>query len=244
MRLLVVGDTHANASWLTRMLDLAVKRHCDALVQVGDFGYFPRQPWGTEFLKAASESVDDYGVPVYWLDGNHDDFDSLKDVGAYDATEMVEVGPGVTYIPRGHEWQWDGTKFLAMGGAYSIDRQYRVDGVSWWPEELVTREQVDRALDGGSIDVMFTHDAPQGIWPPPLFRPLPVEPATSMGNRKAIQAIVDARSPRLLFHGHYHHCYVSTVNGTEVRGLNCDQRIGSAAILEANHGIVYVVDTI
>lgn len=47
-----------------------------------------------------------------------------------------EVRPHVLHLMRGEVFDIGGLTVLAMGGAASNDRQYRKEGMSWWPEEM------------------------------------------------------------------------------------------------------------
>jgi hypothetical protein len=54
---------------------------------------------------------------------------------------FVEVTDRILWAPRGHRWTWQGVRFLALGGAFSIDRQYRkLDSGrwGWFKEEVIT----------------------------------------------------------------------------------------------------------
>ena len=52
-----------------------------------------------------------------------------------------------------------------LGGAYSIDRYARTEGVDWFPEEIPSREEYEEGLDnlekcGYRVDYIITHTAP------------------------------------------------------------------------------------
>ena len=72
MRVAIVGDTHADASFVANVIKL-VKSHqepVNTIIQLGDFGYvFPR-----DFITsiAAWLKRDPKNVWI-WLDGNHDE---------------------------------------------------------------------------------------------------------------------------------------------------------------------------
>ncbi len=69
---------------------------------------------------------------------------------------------------RGEVYTIEEKTFFCMGGARSIDKQWRKFGVSWWPEEMPSREEYDNALSnlaahGFRVDYVITHDAPTKI---------------------------------------------------------------------------------
>ena len=95
--------------------------------------------------------------------------------------------------------------FLALGGAYSIDEDYRTPGKSWWATELINSEDQERAIAGGPVDVMVTHDSPEGVDIPTLRRWAPIP--KSQANRERLLEVVKAVRPLYLTHGHYHDRY-------------------------------------
>lgn len=231
MKVLVAGDTHGRMWQVNYLLDVAREQGCDRIVQVGDFGYWPHiEPFAERVNRAAMRA----GIDVYWLDGNHENFDMLEEVVDVDAAEPQQMLANLWYLPRGATWEWDQLRFMSLGGAYSIDVASRVEGSSWWRQELLTREQVERAMDRGLVDVLFTHDAPDGVCP--IIREGYKGDLISQGNRKAISAVMEAVHPRLLVHGHYHHRYSRVVHGTHVEGLGRDgQGADSWLVLDTSH---------
>lgn len=216
-RLLLAGDTHGDLSQIRYLLKMAAEMQIDRIVQVGDFGYWPHM---APFHERVDGLASAEGVEFYWLDGNHENFDALEQAVDFDATEPQAMGESLWYLPRGSTWQWGGCRFMALGGAYSIDKDYRTEGRSWWRQEMLTHAQVYRALDRGPVDVLLTHDAPEGACP--IITPLYKGDEESRGNRLAVTAVMEAVQPRLLVHGHYHHRYSAKQGRTQIEGLGRD----------------------
>ena len=153
-RLLLVGDTHGNGRWCKQLARIAAANQCDAVVQLGDFGYWPHQQWGRTFLQHVADLAASSGIPWYWLDGNHENHDMLAACADPTAAPaMLEIRPGVHYLPRGHRWEWSGVRLGALGGAASIDAAWRTEGVSWWRGEEPTVGDLLRLGDGPSSSV-------------------------------------------------------------------------------------------
>lgn len=79
-----------------------------------------------------------------------------------------EVRPHVLHLMRGEVFDIGGLTVLAMGGAASNDRQYRKEGMSWWPEEMPSEGEMDHcraSLDrvGWKVDYVVTHEAPAAL---------------------------------------------------------------------------------
>lgn len=117
------------------------------------------------------------------------------------------VGDGV-----GRRWTSYVRQFLSLGGATSVDREWRTPGVEWWPDEAITDEHVDAAIAGGAGDVMITHESPartpvravrEVLRTNPLGVPDHVR-AESAASRRRVTRVWDAVRPSLLIHGHMH----------------------------------------
>ncbi len=169
------GDTHGRMDWgkihpENWPLGQTLTRD-DYLVICGDFGavwswgpqdheelaWYEAQPWTT-----------------LWVDGNHENHDLID---SFEVSERfggrVQVVPGyphVVHLMRGEVYDlpvMDGqtVRCFVMGGAPSIDKMWRVEGVSWWARELPSREEYDHGQDGlqqvgWSVDYVFTHEVP------------------------------------------------------------------------------------
>lgn len=214
MKVLLAGDTHGDLPHVAYLLRTAAREGCDRIVQVGDFGFWPHVEPFHERVNAAARSA---ALTWYWLDGNHENFDVLETTVEMDAPEPMQMDDSLWYLPRGSTWEWDSCRFMALGGAPSVDKEYRVEGATWWPQELLTQEQVTRAQSRGPVDVLLTHDAPDGVCP--IVGPSYKGDRLSQHHRRLISAVTEAVTPRLLAHGHYHHRYSGAFGATQVEGL-------------------------
>lgn len=247
-KVMFVGDTHGDTQFLSKVGRLAKKAKVDYMLQVGDFGFAwdPKNPK----LQAASNVLAHTGIPLYFICGNHENYDLLESLGAYEDNEgFTEVAPNIFHIPRGHHWVWGDTVFGALGGAASTDIQPdmfcrppwkgRTLGVDWFSQENIRRSDWERAVDTAAtyeqVHVFVTHDAPHPLAPVlqrhiERFRPDRLVDYPSIGNRKTIGAYVEQVKPWLNVHGHFHHSYAHLNGDTVVRGLGRDG-MGSDAIM-------------
>lgn len=224
-RIALAGDWHMNESWPARAVHHAHEQGADRIVHVGDFGYlfYPR------FLRPLNRALEDTDTDLLFIDGNHDDHRYLKRLPTW-KNGLKQVAPRIWYVPRGTRWEWDGIRFLALGGAHSVDRIRRLrDGDAWWPEERITAEQAAAAIAGGPADVMVTHDCPAGVDIPNLADNADWFPyqeiATAEEHRRLLRTVVDAVRPASLWHGHYHRFYSQRVDfgwPMQVVGLDMD----------------------
>jgi hypothetical protein len=247
MRVLLVGDIHGNVAWLQRrVFPAAIDQSVDVIVQVGDFGWWPRVRTSDAFIEIARASP----LPLWWIDGNHEDHDRLATAveasGGAGEDGLVDLAGSLSFIPRGTRFEWDGVGVLACGGAHSIDRRMRIAGVSWFEAEHVTDDDVVRCIAGGHADILLSHDAPAGWRIPnlPSDRRLPpswqVELPACESHRGQLGRILDAVAPSLVVHGHYHSAYQQTLDTgwgtTDVLGLSEDGTADNLAVLECSRG--------
>lgn len=249
-KLLIAGDTHANKAHVHQLCVAAQQAGCAAIIQVGDWGFTWPGYQTSHLLFKLNKALESYEMDMYFLDGNHDNFGDLQGRGFWGAKELCRFAdaPRVTYIPRGHVWEWDGVTFMALGGAFSIDQDRRTEGKSWWPEELITYADLEYCasqLDQHpKIDVFLSHDCPEGVKRLESYLELTSKEfgidykldQASRANRRALWLVVERAKPTLLLHGHYHFWYSDSVrwcNHTmQVQGLACDNMKGSWAVID------------
>lgn len=252
------GDWHGNFPWAMACLRAAAREGLTTIYHVGDFGIWPGKQ-GAYYLHKLNERCEELGIALYIVPGNHEDYDQIDAMTTGDDGWLLQRRkPRLRYAPRGHTWtSANGTTMAAMGGTTSIDKLLRSKGTSWWPQEVITEQDVERLVANvfertwHRVDVMLTHDAPAG-----LKRPSGPGPAwfteeirhEAWQQRVLLRDAVDAVAPRWLVHGHWHAVYrdqLDGVSGTgwdyrcDVLGLAMDEMYGNlwAANLVPDEGL-------
>ena len=238
MKSLIAGDWHGSILAAKGCIEQAVEEGCTRVIQVGDFGI----PFytGNDFLERVSALAVEADIEVLFLDGNHENFDTVeKWVNTYkrDDRGLIPVLPNLTYMPRGSVWKdEDGLVYAVMGGAASIDRDWRTRGFDYFPQELISPDDVFRLFIKASyfennIDVLLTHDCSDRTdWGFAL-----IPDSQSQMNRRVIDEILDYLKPDFHFHGHMHKRYEWVLNDTtKVYGLNLENERHSRGVLEVD----------
>jgi hypothetical protein len=239
---LLVGDLHGNANALQRAFLQAHYAGASAIIQLGDFGFGWRLDDGKcAFTSLVADFVRQSEIRFHFLDGNHENFDLLYAIPK-DENGHREVAPGVFHLHRGSKLSIGSTTFLAMGGAYSVDKPNRREGVSWWPQEAITDEDVERALAAGQVDVLLSHDIPRGIQDeekvaPYLDRIFGTGAAeNAFVGQTLLRQVLDACGAQRAFHGHLHYFHETWLGaqgeGVLVVGLNKEDEPDSTILLE------------
>lgn len=159
MGIMVVGDIHGDPTALLAAHAAACLRNdVTAIVQVGDFGIDDRMIAWLKKIKLQ--------LPVYVIDGNHEDFDVVARLRNGSRRQAPLLGKQVYLCPRGSVFRIDGRECLMLGGAGSIDKGLRLKfNMPWYEAEQITDEDVKHAMmhNPATIDLMFTHCPPQSI---------------------------------------------------------------------------------
>ena len=167
----VTGDTHAELDIsklnTTNFPQQKALTKNDFLIICGDFGLCwdgsLREKWWKKWLTNKN-------FTTLWIDGNHENFDMLYQFPQINkfGGRAREIAKDIYYLDRGQVLTIDGKKIFCMGGARSIDKALRVEHVSWWQEEMPSREEMERAIasleqNKWRVDYVVTHCAPRSV---------------------------------------------------------------------------------
>ncbi len=134
----------------------------DYLIVAGDFGLW----WlGTTNENYELKWLDGQPWTTLFVDGNHEGFSALYDLPVerwHGGETSVIPGTSIRWLRRGQIFELDGCRILTMGGATSVDRSLRVEGYSWFAEELPSEVEMQVCRDnldacGWTVDCVVTH---------------------------------------------------------------------------------------
>lgn len=231
----VVGDWHRNLIYAISCLDVLATHNIRVVLHLGDFLHYGDNQERDAFLDNLNSVCKSNSQILAFIDGNHEDFPYLKQF-PFNEDGVAEIRENIFYLPRTHTWEWNDIKFMALGGAPSINKNDLIKGVSWFPDELITQKEYTKAEQESSIDVLLAHDCPKGVSIPELDnsklpRSWRKELLHTDTQRQRLYNLCEKIRPAYLFHGHYHRDYHSTLtyplqegrsNITEVWGKDCD----------------------
>lgn len=245
MRILVLGDVHGETQWMKNTIKLAARKKVDCIIQVGDFGIWTHEEEGHRFLDCTNDELRRTGLRLYFLGGNHENWDHLnwwEKNNAKSSRRHTFVRSHILYTGRVNRWVW-GEKgsekvFQAVSGAVSIDKNWRTIGKNLWLDEEVP-ERVVYGIEqaGRRADYLFTHDAPSCI----PMKGLKVD-LDSDRHRGYMDRIGRAVKPDIWFHGHYHkwleYDFMHQSGYSFVYGLDKDFTFYSHVILDTEANTV------
>lgn len=178
---LVTGDTHGRVEGRLvkieqHMSELAPAE--TAVIILGDAGlnyYLSKHDWKNK------HRVSKHGFTLYCLRGNHEaraasikGMKKVWDENVHGYVWMEEQFPLIRYFEDAFgEYEIDGFKVLTIGGAYSVDKWYRLqNGWQWFADEQLSAEEMvacEAMVNGKKYDFVFTHTCPIDWEPTDLF---------------------------------------------------------------------------
>lgn len=217
-RVAYAGCWHARHDLIADAMHAAKTAGADTLVHTGDFLYT-----GTSAAKALmviEETAQELDMFVVAVRGNHDEPSLYR--RAVTATRrrsatmtrrgqappqdpFARLSERVLHAPNGTRWTWGGVEFVALGGAFSVDRAARTLDVSYWAGEVASPRDVGKVKSGGPAQVMITHDIPDGA-----DLQLPPNPPdwwdldNAQAHRRLLRSAVDVVRPDWVIGGHMH----------------------------------------
>lgn len=198
MKLTFIGDCHGKIEVLLPLLRSRCQES-NFVLQLGDMGLgfrgvtLPNLPHSFAFIR-----------------GNHDspDLCRMHDNYAGEFGNITIDSPNNEHV-----------SVFVVGGAYSIDWQWRVPGVSWWTNEELTIEQGYKALEAyeaAKPRIVATHEAPQQI-AEALLRDRGLRPekwgSTQSRTAQLLQRMFEVHQPEYWYFGHYHRDWQLNLKG-------------------------------
>lgn len=212
-RFFVTGDIHGKP---TRVIDFAKKmklKKSDCIVVGGDAGFNYYKNERDASLKEYTNK--EVNCDILCIHGNHEAnpeyMDTMKEKEWHGGVVYYEEKyPRILYAKDGEVYDFDGKKVVALGGAYSIDKDYRLRmHWMWHSDEQMTPEVMKRCEENlervnWKVDYVFSHTVPLSAEPIEFF----MEGVDQSKVDKTMENWLESIKKRLTFEkwyaGHYH----------------------------------------
>ena len=187
--MIFIGDVHGEFKRYKRLLK---KLGASPSIQLGDMGL----GFGLD---------DQYKVPEHhkFIRGNHDN----PEVCAKQKTYLGDFG----YLEE------EGIFFVS--GAWSPDFNERIEGVTWWQDEELSKRQADAVIDlyeKVKPKIVATHDCPEAVLPV-MYRDRVRTFHTYTG--QLFDALMSIYPPDVWVFAHHHKTHQFVVGSTKFYGL-------------------------
>ena len=185
--ILVLSDTHSYYGTVNEQIRYAETElgvSISSVIHLGDFGIYKANLYNF-FIKQKEAFI----RPVYFIEGNHEDFDALPWL-------TKKYRDYFTHLKRGTVNNIDGYRFLCFGGAEYMDSMITQRGSE------ISDNDIDDCLAvlPEDVDIVLTHDCPTGIG-------MPNTPGLEYYGETGFsrsRELVEYFKPKLWLFGHHH----------------------------------------
>ncbi len=208
----ITGDVHGKFD----RVDAFCRRNCtdrqDVLIVLGDAGI---NYYGTEGDRRLKEKLAALPVTIFSIQGNHENrpqnIPSYTETQFHGGTVFVEKEyPNLLFARDGEIYDFDGRRSIVIGGAYSVDKYYRLlHGMPWFEDEQPsagTRACVEAQLEKirWHIDVVLSHTLPTRYVPVEAFLKGVDQSLVDKSTEEWLSRIEEKLVYRKWYAGHFH----------------------------------------
>jgi len=162
MSIYLIGDVHGDFEKILYFKHIIEN---NKLIVLGDFGLV----WNNQ-SNTSLDILEAFNTEIYFLDGNHENFDMLEQYPIIEkhGGKVSVIRKNIFWLRRGEIYNIDNNKILTVGGAFSIDKCYRVEYISWWKQEEINFEEIQNTLSNlnkhnNQVDYILTHTCPNTL---------------------------------------------------------------------------------
>lgn len=207
----ITGDTHGQFGRIEEFCERLKTSREDILIILGDAGINFSGQKQDSLKKRFLESL---SITLFCIHGNHEQrpytIDSYKEKSWHGGTVYYEEKYPLLFAKDGEVFDLDGKQVIVMGGAYSIDKMFRlIYGYGWWEDEQPSEEikkYVEAQLDklGWKVDVVLSHTTPLKYEPVEVFLPGVDQSKVDKSTEEWLDGIEDKLEYQKWYCGHYH----------------------------------------
>jgi len=142
-----------------------------------------------------------------FIRGNHDDPDICRSHPDYLGDYGYIESAGIFYI----------------SGGFSIDKDYRIPGISWWEDEEMNYDSLgDMMKLFGRIkpEIVISHTCPQSVFKNLILPNLPNHIPGAPRTRAIMDACLEWHKPSKWYFSHFHIRAAAVIDGTEFYCIN------------------------
>ena len=208
----ITGDTHGEFSRVERFCENVNPTREDVLIILGDAGINYYGGWRDMNAKRRLAQLP---LTLFSIHGNHERRPST--IPSYhterwnDGEVYVEDEyPNLLFAVDGSFYTFEGVQTFVVGGAYSVDKYYRLaNNWHWWPDEQpdeATKRRVEQQLNAHEwqTDIVLTHTCPLRYEPTEVFLPFIDQSKVDKSTEEWLDTIEHRLQYKQWYCGHYH----------------------------------------
>ena len=213
----ITGDTHRNFDRVYNFCKNNNTSKDDVMIILGDAGinFLVGRADGYKDTLLKAKLEDTLPITLFCIHGNHEQRPS--EISSY---EKIEFNGGIVYREKefpsllfgkdGEIYDFNGKKVMVIGGAYSIDKYYRLAfGYPYFYNEQPSEEikkYVEEKLEelNYRVDYVLSHTAPSKFEPTDIFSESIDQTSIDKTTEKWLDCIEDKLEYEKWYCGHYH----------------------------------------
>lgn len=208
----ITGDKHAEFDSVYRFCEEQKTSLEDIMIILGDAGINYYTDYRAYELKA---NLAECMITFFCIHGNHEE--RPENISTYITKEFhgglvyyEEEFPNILFAKDGEIYNFDDKEVLVIGGAYSVDKYYRLArGYNWYESEQPTEEIKNKVRDvlekrNNKIHVILSHTCPYKYLPYEVFLPFIDQSSVDQSTEKFLDEIEDTTTYEKWYCGHYH----------------------------------------
>ena len=204
------GDTHGGYRSIIKFANRFHLMRTDVIVILGDAGY---NYYGGERDAEAKLHLSHIKPTILCIHGNHEI--RPANILTYKTREWnggivwyEEEYPNLLFAKDGEIYTLNGLNYLAIGGAYSVDKHLRIRrGAGWWEDEQPSDEikrYVEEQIRAHRVGVILSHTCPRKYIPTEVFLPMVDQSTVDNSTEIWLDQIEEAVNYKAWFCGHWH----------------------------------------
>lgn len=208
----ITGDTHGKFERIQQFCESLHTTKDDILIILGDAGINYYENGSDRKLKKKLEKL---SITLLCIHGNHEqrpeNIDTYKEyLWRGGVIYMEEKYPSILFAKDGETYDFDGENVLALGGAYSVDKYYRlINGLKWFADEQPSPEIKHRVSEklcdlNWEVDVVLSHTCPIKYEPTEVFLPFVDQSMVDKSTEEWLGKIEEQLSYDKWYCAHYH----------------------------------------
>lgn len=208
----ITGDKHAD---FKEVYDFCCSNNTtldDILIVLGDAGI---NYYANDNDKVLKNSLLQYPITLFCIHGNHEERpENIKTYKTKKFHEGIvyyeEEYPNILFAKDGEVYNFNNHKVLVIGGAYSIDKYFRLSNGYNWYESEQPGEEIKRKVKNtlkeldNKVDIILSHTCPYKYLPREMFIERIDQSTVDNSTEYFLDEIEDSTDYNLWYCGHYH----------------------------------------
>ena len=156
-----------------------------------------------------------YPITFFCIHGNHEErpenIKTYKTKRFHDGVVYYEEDyPNVLFAKDGEIYNFNNHKVLVIGGAYSVDKYFRLDrGYNWYESEQPNEETKNKVVSvlkdlNNKVDIILSHTCPYKYLPREMFLEGIDQSTVDNSTEHFLDEIEKSTDYNLWYCGHYH----------------------------------------